>query len=68
MKYETYYKKCQLLFMGSTMYLKLVITAAYILNVIGNTSYPGNGLQEAFVANGFIANVGNYQILDLLLL
>ena len=54
--------------MGSTMYLKLVITAAYILNVIGNTSYPGNGLQEAFVANGFIANVGNYQILDILLL
>ena len=50
------------------MYLKLIITAAYILNVIGNKSFPDNVLQEAFVAEGFIANVGNYQIVDIRLL
>ena len=47
------------------MYLKLIITVACILNVIGNKSSPGNELQVAFVANGFIANVGNYQIVEI---
>ena len=51
--------------MGSPMYLKLIITAVYILNVNGNMSFSGNVLHVPFVAEGFIANVGNYQIVDI---
>ena len=55
-----------MLFMG-TMYLKLIFTATYVLNVIGNKFNPGRGWREIYVANGTIASVGNYQIVDILL-
>ena len=61
MKYETYNTKCQLLFMGSTMYLKLIFTATCILNVvIGKKFAPGRGWRDTYIANGSIASVGNY--------
>ena len=55
-----------MLFMG-TMYLKLIFTATYVLNVIGNKFHLGRGWREIYVANGTIASVGNYQIVDILL-
>ena len=49
------------------MYLKLIIIATYVLNVIGNKFHLGRGWREIYVANGTIASVGNYQIVDILL-
>ena len=55
-----------MLFMG-TMYLKLILISTYVLNVIGNKFHLGRGWREIYVANGTIASVGNYQIVDILL-
>ena len=69
LKYETYYTKCQMLFMGSNMYLKLIIIATSILNVVIGNKYPPQpkGLRKTYIAGGIIASVGNYQIVDILL-
>ena len=53
-----------MLFMG-TMYLKLILISTYVLNVIGNKFHLGRGWREIYVANGTIASVGNYQIVDI---
>ena len=49
-----------MLFMGSTMYLKLIIIATSILNlVIGNKFNPGRGWREVYIGAGGPASIGN---------
>ena len=50
------------------MYLKLIFTATCILKVVvGKKFAPGRGWRDTYIANGSIASVGNYQIVDILL-
>ena len=53
-----------MLFMG-TMYLKLIFTATYILNVIGNKIQSCRGCRATYIGAGGPASLGNSDFLFL---